>query len=140
MRTRPSFETLEVYRVAEELADCAWEMVSSWGNLAKDTVGKQLIRAADSIGANIAEGCGRGTYRDNKHYVDVARGSLNETAHWLRRAYRRKLIPQSRTKHLQALMDRLAPMLNAYRRSLCNRMRTAQTSERPPRKTTSDRR
>jgi four helix bundle protein len=52
-------------------------------------VGKQLIRAADSVGANIAEGDGRGTYADNRRHVRIARGSLNETKHFLRRAYRR---------------------------------------------------
>jgi four helix bundle protein len=54
-----ALEEIEVYKLAEEIADKWWEIVSKWQPFAKDTVGKQLIRAVDSIGANIAESYGR---------------------------------------------------------------------------------
>ncbi|MCQ8780202.1 four helix bundle protein, partial [Escherichia coli] len=63
------FQDLLVYQLAEELADGVWEIVRGWDILARDTVGKQLIRAADSVGANIAEGCGRQSYNDNRRFV-----------------------------------------------------------------------
>jgi len=84
---KPNFETLRIYELAETLADMIWNVVREWDSLAKDTVGKQLVRAADSVDANIAEGNGRGTYRDDRQYIRNARGSLYETKHWLRRAY-----------------------------------------------------
>jgi four helix bundle protein len=74
------------------LADQVWQIVSQWEPFAKNTVGKQIVRATDSIGANIAEGIGRWHYKDNRRFIRIARGSLYETKHWLRRAYRRKLI------------------------------------------------
>jgi four helix bundle protein len=55
MATVP-FEQLEVYRLAERLSDEVWGIVLPWNNFARDTVGKQLVRAADSVGANLAEG------------------------------------------------------------------------------------
>ncbi len=58
---RTNFEKLRVYKLAETLADGIWDVVINWDYLASDTVGKQMIRAADSIGTNIAEGTGRGT-------------------------------------------------------------------------------
>ena len=58
-------EEIEVYMMAEEIADKWWETVSRWPPFAQDTVGKQLIRAADSIGANIAESYGRYHYGKN---------------------------------------------------------------------------
>lgn len=61
---KTNFENLRVYQLAEQLSDEIWSIVCAWNNLAKDTVGKQIIRAADSIGANIAEGSGRGTALD----------------------------------------------------------------------------
>ena len=112
------FENLHVYRLAERIADRVWNIALSWDWLARDTVGKQLIRAADSIGANIAEGTGRGTYLDNRRFVRVARGSLYETRHWLRRAYQRNLLSDGEVAELKPLIDELAPRLNAYLRSI----------------------
>ena len=76
MRKTLSFEELEVYQVAERLSDYIWEVVQTWDRLAKNTVGSQLIRSVDSIGANIAEGTGRGSFADNKRFVRIARGGL----------------------------------------------------------------
>ena len=52
-------EDLEVYKVAVEIGELVWEVVQQWNYFEKDTLGKQLIRAADSIALNIAEGYGR---------------------------------------------------------------------------------
>jgi len=112
--SRTNFENLCVYQLAEQLADAIYEFASNWKNFEKDTVGKQIVRAADSIGANIAEGVGRGTYVDNRRFVRSARGSLNGTRHWLRRAYRRKLIAASYVETIKPVIDELAPKLNAY--------------------------
>jgi four helix bundle protein len=57
------FENLRVYQLAEEIADAIWPIVRNWDQFAKDTVGKQLVRSIDSVGANIAEGAGRGSYQ-----------------------------------------------------------------------------
>ena len=51
-------EDLEVFKLAEIFADKVWFIVLEWDYFSKDTVGKQLVRSADSIGANIAEGFG----------------------------------------------------------------------------------
>jgi len=113
-----SFEDLRVYLLAEEIGDAVWVIVKEWNNLAKDTIGKQIIRCADSIGANIAEGYGRGSYQDNRRFVRIARGSLYETRHWLRRAYQRKLLAGAQIQTLKCLVDNLGPQLNAYLKSI----------------------
>ena len=117
---KTNFEKLRVYQLAEELADQVWSVVLKWNVISRDTVGKQLIRAADSIGANIAEGTGRGTFVDNRRFVRIARGSLNETQHWLRRAYKRRLLTQKEIGIIKPLIDELAPKLNAYLNSIGN--------------------
>jgi len=111
---RSNFENLAIYQFAERLADDVWDIVEKWPALARDTVGKQMIRAADSIGANISEGDGRGTFQENRRFCRIARGSLNETKHWLRRAYKRKLLTEAQTLTLKPVVDELAPRLNAY--------------------------
>ena len=78
---RTNFEKLRVYQLAEELADKIWDIVIKWNYFAKDTIGKQIVKSADSIGANIAEGTGRGSFADNKRFAKIARGSLFETKH-----------------------------------------------------------
>ena len=95
------FQDLNVYRLAEELSEEIWNIVREWQPLEKDTIGKQMIRSADSIGANIAEGLGRGSFQDNKRFVKIARGSLYETQHWLRRAYYRQLLTQEQLNRLK---------------------------------------
>jgi four helix bundle protein len=115
---RTNFERLRVYKLAENLADGIWEAVLKWEYLAKDTVGKQMIRAADSIGANIAEGSGRGSLDDNRRFIRMARGSLYETQHWLRRAYKRALLSKQQVEALKPIITELSPTLNAYFRSV----------------------
>jgi four helix bundle protein len=115
---RTNFEKLEVYQLSERLADRIWNIAVDWPNFAKDTVGKQIVRAADSVGANISEGAGRGSFQDNKRFVRMARSSLNETQHWLRRAYKRKLLKQTDVEALRSVVDELGPRLNAYLRSI----------------------
>src|SRR5437879_4240121 len=89
---RTNFEQLQVYRLAERLADEIWQVVVDWDFFSKSTVGNQIVRSADSIGANIAEGTGRGSFQDNRRFIRNARGSLNETRHWLRRAHSRHML------------------------------------------------
>ncbi len=117
---KTNFERLQVYQLAESLADDTWGIVIKWDPFARDTVGKQLVRAADSIGANIAEGTGRGSFQDNRRFVRVARGSLYETRHWLRRAFNRHLLTEKQVSRLKPIIDELSPKLNAYLRSIGN--------------------
>ena len=112
------FENLQVYQLSEKLADEIWSIVSKWNNFAQKTVGAQLVRAADSIGANLAEGSGRGSDADYRRFIRIARGSLYETRHWLRRAFRRDLLTSKQVEVLTQIIDELTPKLNAYLRSI----------------------
>jgi four helix bundle protein len=104
--------------LAEDLADEIWNAVVKWQVFAKNSVGLEMVRAADSIGANIAEGCGRGSFQDTRRFVKIARGSLNETKHFLRRSFRRKLLTLDQIKKLKPILDELSPKLNSYLKSV----------------------
>ena len=112
------FQDLQVYQLAERLANEIWTIVNDWNGFTRDTVGKQIVRSADSIGANIAEGVGRGSFQDNRRFIRIARGSLNETQHWLRQAYIRHLLTDEQVDTLKSIIDELAPKLNAYLKSI----------------------
>ncbi|NJK67000.1 MAG: four helix bundle protein [Microcoleus sp. CSU_2_2] len=116
--SRPDFEDLDVYKLAEKLANQVWFIVKEWDFFTKDTMGKQLVRAADSVCANIAEGRGRYNYQDNRRFVKIARGSLYETISLLRLAYARKLLGIEQVNKFQPIIDDLSPKLNAYLNSI----------------------
>jgi four helix bundle protein len=85
------FEGLDAYRRAVALADEIRRRVESWESFDLWTVGVQLVRAADSVGANIAEAYGRWNYPDRRRVLFIARGSACELEHWLMRADARHL-------------------------------------------------
>jgi len=115
---RTNFENLRVYRLSEKLSDQVWDTVLGWNYFARNTVGVQLVRSADSVGANIAEGEGRGRFLDNRRFARMSRGALNETKHWLRRAYKRHLLTKKQVEGLKIVIDELGPTLNAYLKSI----------------------
>ena len=123
-----AFQDLEVYQVSETLCDKIWAIAKKWPNIERDTLGKQIIRSADSIGANIAEGNGRGSYADQRRFLRIARGSFNETRHWLRRAYIRKLLTKEQSDELQPIIESLGKLINGFIRSI-ERMRKSNTAD-----------
>lgn len=127
---RTNFEKLRVYQLAERLADRIWRIVIKWDHFAKATVGQQMVDAADGVGSNIAEGTGRGSLQDNRRFVKIARGSLYETKHWLRRAYKRKLLTEQEVSDVKPLIDELLPTLNAYFRSLNDAIEQTKTKHK----------
>jgi four helix bundle protein len=127
---RTNFENLRVYQLSEQLADLIWEIVTRWESFDRTTTGKQIVEAADSVGANVSGGVGRYGKQDNKRFAYYARGSLYETKHWLRRAFKRNLLSDSDVSRLKPVLDELGPRLNAYINSLKTAPRA--TNHEPP--------
>ena len=105
-------EDLEIYQMAEDLSDRIWNICIKWDYFTKDTIGKQLVRAADSISANLAEGHGRYHFKDRLNFCYYARGSLEETKSWLSKAIRRNLITGQKTE-INKIVEILPKKLNA---------------------------
>ncbi len=85
-------DDLPIYRDAARYSDRVYALVRAWQRFDSDSVGLQLVRASDSIGANIAEGFGRYHYAERTHFFYYARGSAYETIFWLKRAEQRTLL------------------------------------------------
>lgn len=85
-------EELEVYKVAMEIGELAWNIVAKWDYFEKKTLGAQLVKAADSIALNISEGYGRFHYKENKNFCYYSRGSAKETLTATTKAKNRNLI------------------------------------------------
>ena len=108
------FEELRVLQAAEVVADGIWKQVMRWDPFSRDVVGKQMARAADSIGANIAESFGRFHYSEKLQFLYYARGSLFETKYWFNRAQARELMPAVQVEDYASQLTDLARQLNAF--------------------------
>jgi len=111
--------------LADTVSEQIWNEVQNWKMFERDTLGKQLVRAADSISANLSEAYGRYTYPDRRRFTYYARGSLCETTNWLDKAIRRKLITEESGNELLAELTNLSFKINYYIKSLAK-----QTSEK----------
>lgn len=107
-------EDLEVYNLSEVISDKIWDIVMGWEYFAKDTIGKQLCRAADSISANIAEGYGRYHFKENKNFCYYSRGSILEVKSFLRKSKNRNLISEDCYSELYTELQTIHLKLNAY--------------------------
>jgi four helix bundle protein len=128
-------EETDLFRKFEEIASLIWDLVSTWKPFAQDTIGKQLVRAADSVGANLVEGDGRYTIPDSLHFFVIARGSARETQLWIRRSVSRKLINPNLGTELLEKIDHALRSLNSlmtFRRNKGNAVRETETDYDSP--------
>ncbi|NIJ55927.1 four helix bundle protein [Dyadobacter arcticus] len=111
-------EDLQIYQLAMRLGEDVWQIVSEWNYWNKEAFGKQLLRAADSVSANLAEGFGRYHLKDNLNFCYYSRGSLKETITWLTKAYNRNLLSKEKFEELTQLCNTLSIKLNNYIKTL----------------------
>lgn len=111
-------EDLKILQNAEGIADAVWKRVVQWDEFAKDVVGKQMARATDSIGANIAESYGRYNFGEKLQFLYYSRGSLFEAKYWLNRALARELMNADEVKTYVARLSDVARQLNTFAASL----------------------
>ena len=123
-----TFEDLRVLKSAEEIADSLWKTVVQWDEFAKDVVGKQMARSADSVGANIAESFGRFNFGEKLQFLYYSRGSIFETKYWLNRTRVRALMESDKVQEYVNRLTDLARQLNAFAGSL-KTVRTQQKSK-----------
>jgi len=107
-------EDLEVYKLAKEVSGKAWSIYQEMDYQTKRILGSQFIQAADSIGANIAEGFGRYHYLDKNKFNYNARASLSESLYWLDLLLERKIIDKKDSSYLKKKLKNLAIKLNNY--------------------------
>jgi four helix bundle protein len=117
-------EELQVYQFSMKLGEDVWALVIKWDYFSKDTIGKQLVRAVDSIAANLSEGYGRFHFNEAKHFGYYSRGSLFESKTWLEKAYNRKLISEPEYISFIKEIDNIGIRLNNYINSIGSKKTT----------------
>jgi four helix bundle protein len=105
-----SFRDLLVWQKAMRLATEAYRLTKALPRSEEYRLTSQLLRAAASVAANIAEGHARGTRKDYAHFIFIARGSLAETETVLLLLF--ELLTNERANVALALCAEIGRMLN----------------------------
>ncbi|MCE5341897.1 MAG: four helix bundle protein [Planctomycetaceae bacterium] len=106
-----AFENLIVYQKSVDFADNICGLTEQFPR-GFYFLADQLNRASLSISTNIAEGNGRFTKPDRKHFFGIARGSVQECVPLLELAKRRKLITDDINVQLRNRLEEIAKMLS----------------------------
>lgn len=104
---------IEAYKIAFKLSNQVWDIIIKWDYFAKDTVGKQFVKAVDSISANIAEGFGRYTKKDKIKFYRYSFGSLYESLDWNEKSHIRELLSQEDYSFIFNELIKLPKALNS---------------------------
>jgi four helix bundle protein len=117
-----TIDNLEIYILSIRIGENVWGIVIKWDYFARDTVGKQLVRAADSVAANISEGYGRFHFKEEKQFLFYARGSLFEPRTFVNQAHSRKLISDQSYIELNEKIILLLKKLNSFINSINSKL------------------
>ena len=113
-----SHRGLVVWQKAMDLAVESYRLTSKFPASENYRLVSQIVRAAASVPANIAEGNARGTKRDYANFLAIARGSLMETETLLMLAIRLQFITQVQAEHALNLVTEVSKMLTVLRSRL----------------------
>lgn len=78
----------------------------------------QLTRAADSVPANVVEGCGASSQKELARFLEIAIKSANETEYHLLKARDHELIADQDWRRLSAEMIEIRKMIYGYRKKV----------------------
>lgn len=110
-----SFEKLEVWNEAKELAKCIYSLTSKFPDTEKFGLVNQLRRASVSICSNIAEGSARNSYKDKAHFTTIAFSSAVEVLNQLIISFELHFISENDYLKLRYDIESITNKLNALR-------------------------
>src|SRR6266852_1244813 len=114
------FKELKIWHKAYELSLALYGASRSFPREEIYGLTSQLRRAAVSIGANIAEGCGRRSDGELVRFLQIARGSASEVEHHLLLARDLKFLPanthQEPEKGLQEVQRMLTSLVSSIQK------------------------
>lgn len=112
MKKYLELQDITAYKIAFDLANYVWDVVIKWNYFAQDTVGKQLVKATDSISANIAEGFGRYFKRDKVNFYRYSYGSIDESSDWIEKTNKRGLLKEKEYQYISQELKKLPKEIN----------------------------
>lgn len=109
-----NYQDLIFYQKACQVTKEVNALVKNWPKtMQAQEISRQVFRSASSVGANIAEGHGRHQGTEYVHYLIIAQGSANETAHWLHTAQDCGLGPHEKISEILGLNNEVVKMITS---------------------------
>lgn len=112
MKTFLKLNNISAYKKALLLANYVRNSIIGWDNFAKNTIGRQFVKAVDSVSANIAEGFGRYTKKDKVNFYHISFGSVKESLDWNEKAKARKLLTAKEYEYILCQLTDLPREIN----------------------------
>ena len=107
------FKSLRVWQLSQELAHDVYRITREFPGDERFGLASQLRRSSASVGANIAEGCGRKNDMELRRFLSIARGSVQETESHLRLAVVLDLVGPEHVSSPIQKSESISRMLNA---------------------------
>lgn len=117
-----SFEKMEVWQLPRTFVTSIYKLVSSFPQEERYSLCDQIKRAAVSVSSNIAEGCSRSSLKEQKHFIEIAYGSLMEVYCQLILAVDLNYISAAQLSDVKITIDRISKMLGSLRYSITQRL------------------
>jgi four helix bundle protein len=108
------YRKLLVWEKAHQYVLSIYDMTVKFPNEERYGLTSQIRRAAVSIPANIAEGCGRETQNELRRFLYIAMGSGSEVDYYLLLIHDLKWIETAECQRLSSELNSIQRMLNAF--------------------------
>ncbi len=112
------FKTLQVWEKAHQLTLGVYGATVTFPKEEIYGLTSQMRRAAVSIPANIAEGCGRSGDPELAHFLQISMGSASELEYYFHLAHDLGYIDRSLCSNLEGDLIEVKRMLNSFLRKL----------------------
>ena len=122
-----NYKDLKVWYKAHEFTVKIYEVTKQFPREEIYGVTSQMRRAASSIPANIAEGCGKFTQLDLARYLNIALGSANESEYF---ALLSKDLSYLSVEHFE-ILNKLINDIKAMLITLIKKVRLANNADKP---------
>ena len=111
-----NFTDLDVYNRSKKLFPVLYKIVRSWDLEDQRGLGNQIIRAGNSIHANIAEGFSK-TPNDFKRYLGISLGSCDEIRSHISDAHNVGLIDEKTKNSLLLEFEIIGKQINKLKQN-----------------------
>jgi len=108
------FREMQVWHKGHKLALEIYKLTAKFPKEESYGLSSQIRRAAVSIPTNIAEGCGRGSTKELKHFLRISMGSASEVEYQILLSYELRYMNRKMYDNLNSDIQEIKKMLSSY--------------------------